>query len=80
MMKQAATQLIEYKKNKLNKRSPELTVNSVDGIIGLLTNNGRTKDWKEQIDRLRIYTNALDTERGQDLKTINLPLANLINE
>lgn len=80
MMTQAANQLIEYKKNKLNKRSPELTVNSIDGIIGLLSNNGRAKDWKEQIDRLRAYTNSLDVERGQDLKAINLPLVNLINE
>jgi hypothetical protein len=80
MMRQAADKLIEYKQNKLNKRSPELTVNSVNGIIGLLSNNDRTKDWKEQIERLRSYTNSLDRERDQDLQLVNEPLKQLINE
>jgi hypothetical protein len=80
MMRQAAGKLIEYKQNKLNKRSPELTVNSVNGIIGLLSNNDRTKDWKEQIERLRSYTNSLDRERDQDLQLVNEPLKQLINE
>jgi sulfatase maturation enzyme AslB (radical SAM superfamily) len=80
MMRQAADKLIEYKQNKLNKRSPELTVNSVNGIIGLLSNNDRTKDWKEQIERLRSYTNSLDRERDQDLQLENEPLKQLINE
>jgi hypothetical protein len=80
MMKQAADQLIEYRNTKLNKRSPELTINSVEGIIGLLTNNRRTKDWEEQLNRLKSYTNSLDRERGQDLVSVNPTLAKLINE
>jgi glutamate-1-semialdehyde 2,1-aminomutase len=80
MMKQAADLLIEYKNTKINKRSPELTVNSIDGIIGLLTNNGRSKDWKEQIDRLRSYTKILDKERNQNLELVNPKLAKLLND
>jgi hypothetical protein len=80
MMKHAADQLIEYRNTKLDKRSPELTINSVEGIIGLLTNNRRTKDWIEQLDRLKSYTNSLDRERGQDLASVNPILAKLINE
>jgi MoaA/NifB/PqqE/SkfB family radical SAM enzyme len=80
MMKQALDQLVEYKNTKLHKRSPELTVNSIEGIIGLLNNNKRPDNWSEQLKKLKIYTNSLDKERVQDINLINSDLARLINE
>lgn len=74
-----ANDLIAYRDQFLNSRSPELTVNSVNGIIGLLQ-KPRMDNWQEQVRRFRDYTNSLDAERGQDIKTISLELAELMNE
>ena len=74
-----ANDLIEYKKQYLNNSSPELTVNSVNGIIGLLQ-KPRASDWQEQLSRFKTYTHSLDVERGQSLRSISAELADLINE
>jgi MoaA/NifB/PqqE/SkfB family radical SAM enzyme len=74
-----ANDLIEYKNTYLNSRSPELTVNSVNGIIGLLQ-KPRAADWQEQLSRFKTYTHSLDVERGQSLRSISAELADLINE
>ena len=74
-----ANDLIEYKKQYLNNSSPELTVNSVNGIIGLLQ-KPRAADWQEQLARFKTYTHSLDVERGQNLRSISAELADLINE
>lgn len=74
-----ANDLIEYKNSYLHSRSPELTVNSVNGIIGLLQ-KPRAADWQEQLARFKTYTHSLDVERGQSLRSISAELADLINE
>ena len=74
-----ADDLIEYKKQYLDSRSPELTVNSVNGIIGLLQ-TPRAADWQEQLARFKTYTHSLDVERNQSLRSISTELADLINE
>jgi glutamate-1-semialdehyde 2,1-aminomutase len=74
-----ANDLIEYKKQYLNNNSPELTVNSVNGIIGLLQ-KPRAADWQEQLARFKTYTHSLDVERGQRLRSISAELADLVNE
>lgn len=71
--------LIRYRDTKLNKSSPELTVNSVNGIIGLLQ-KPRAEDWEEQLRRFKDYTHSLDVERGQSLRSISTELEDLINE
>jgi hypothetical protein len=52
------------------------TRNSLNGIIGLLQ-QPRIDDWAEQIQRFKIYTNALDKERGQSISDIDSRLADL---
>jgi sulfatase maturation enzyme AslB (radical SAM superfamily) len=74
-----ANDLIEYKNTHLTSSSPELTVNSVNGIIGLLQ-KPRAADWQEQLARFKIYTHSLDVERSQSLRSISAELADLINE
>jgi hypothetical protein len=74
-----ANDLINYRDKNLNARSPELTVNSINGIIGLLQ-KPRAADWQEQLKRFKDYTHSLDVERGQSLRSISTELADLINE
>jgi MoaA/NifB/PqqE/SkfB family radical SAM enzyme len=74
-----ANDLIEYKNTHLHSRSSELTINSVNGIIGLLQ-KPRAVDWQEQLSRFKIYTHSLDVEREQRLRSISIELADLINE
>jgi MoaA/NifB/PqqE/SkfB family radical SAM enzyme len=52
------------------------TVNSLNGIIGLLQ-QPRISDWEEQIQRFKVYTNALDQERDQSISNIDSRLAAL---
>jgi len=50
------------------------TFNSLKGIIGLLQ-QPRVDDWEEQLHRFKVYTNALDVERGQSITNIDQRLA-----
>jgi hypothetical protein len=52
------------------------TINSLTGIIGLLQ-QPRIEDWAEQIQRFKVYTNALDKEREQSISDIDSRLADL---
>ena len=52
------------------------TVNSLNGIIGLLQ-QPRISDWEEQLQRFKVYTNALDQERDQSISDIDSRLAAL---
>jgi sulfatase maturation enzyme AslB (radical SAM superfamily) len=74
-----AQDLIDYKNAHFTSRTPELTVNSVNGIIGLLQ-KPRVADWQEQMTRFKDYTHSLDVERDQSLRSISAELADLINE
>lgn len=71
-----AADLIDYKNTYFNNKTPELTVNSVNGIIGLLQQE-RNPDWQEQLTKFKVYTHSLDKERNQSLMTISKELANL---
>lgn len=71
-----AEDLINYKNRNFNSRTPELTVNSVNGIIGLLQKE-RTEDWQHQLSKFKIYTKSLDQERNQSLNDISKELAEL---
>jgi MoaA/NifB/PqqE/SkfB family radical SAM enzyme len=57
-------------------RHPAQTLNSLKGIIGLLQQS-RVNDWAEQLNRFKVYTNALDAERGQSISDIDSRLAAL---
>ena len=71
-----ATDLIDYKNTYFTRYTPELTTNSVNGIIGLLQQE-RAVDWKEQLTKFKIYTDSLDKERNQSLASISQELGNL---
>ena len=71
-----ATDLIDYKTTYFTKYTPELTINSVNGIIGLLQQD-RVVDWKEQLTKFKTYTSSLDKERNQSLASISQELDNL---
>jgi MoaA/NifB/PqqE/SkfB family radical SAM enzyme len=74
-----ANDLIAYRDANFTATSHELTVNSVNGIIGLLQ-KPRAADWQEQLKRFKDYTHSLDVERDQSLRSISAELADLINE
>jgi pyruvate-formate lyase-activating enzyme len=59
----------------VSSHSPQ-TVNSLNGIIGLLQ-QPRVADWEEQLQRFKVYTNALDAERDQSIGDIDSRLAAL---
>ncbi len=74
-----ANELIAYRDANFTGQTPELTVNSVNGIIGLLQ-KPRATDWEDQMRRFKDYTHSLDVERDQSLRSISTELADLINE
>ena len=74
-----ANELIAYRDSTFTITTPELTVNSVNGIIGLLQ-KPRAADWQEQMKRFKDYTHSLDVERDQRLRSISTELADLIDE
>jgi sulfatase maturation enzyme AslB (radical SAM superfamily) len=74
-----AEDLIIYKERHFNRYTHDLTVNSVNGIIGLLQKS-RHDDWQEQWNRFKIYTESLDRERNQNLADASKILSDLLNE
>ena len=72
MRKTALDMILEYD-NSSHSRS---TINSLQGIIGLLQ-QPRVDDWAEQLQRFKVYTNALDKERGQSISDVDSRLADL---
>lgn len=77
--KRVSEDLKNYRKDHITSQTPELTRNSVNGIIGLLE-RPRAVDWEEQMRRFKDYTHSLDVERNQSLRSISAELADLINE
>jgi sulfatase maturation enzyme AslB (radical SAM superfamily) len=75
---QALQEILDFKTNSM-KKHPQETLNSLNGIIGLLQ-KPRATDWQEQLHRFRIYTTALDVERNQSLSDLDPRLAGLLNE
>lgn len=71
---EALKMIKEY--NAINGHMHSQTRNSLNGIIGLLQ-QPRVDDWQEQLERFKIYTNALDSERGQSISDIDSRLAEL---
>jgi len=74
-----AKELIDFKNKHFSNQTHELTINSVNGIIGLLQ-QPRCDDWQEQWNRFKIYTRSLDAERNQNLAEASKALVDLVNE
>jgi sulfatase maturation enzyme AslB (radical SAM superfamily) len=73
-----AQDLIEYRDNKFNALTHDLTKNSTNGIIGLLQ-RPRAEDWPQQMQAFKMYTESLDKERAQDINQLDTRFTELIN-
>ena len=73
LRKTALDMIMNYKDESKHTHD---TRNSLKGIIGLLQ-QPRVNDWAEQLNRFKVYTNALDAERGQSIADIDSRLAAL---
>ncbi len=73
-----AEQLIYYKENHFTKSTHDLTVNSTNGIIGLLQ-RPRNENWPRLLTMFKQYTESLDKARGQNIKDLDERLWELIN-
>ena len=73
--KSALDEILDYKNGGMNNHD-RATVNSLNGIIGLLQ-QPRAHDYQEQIARYRTYTTSLDSERNQDYRVLDSRLAEL---
>lgn len=62
-----------------SKNLPFMTINSTQGIIGLLEKD-RPIDWQEQRKILNVYTKSLDNERKQYYNFLQKELVDFINE
>jgi len=79
-IKEQAIQMLEdYKNTEMSVNVHPMTLNSLNGIIGLLKKQ-RPKDWQDQINNLKIHTKSLDNARLQDINLVDARLAELINE
>lgn len=74
LRKQAVEMIEEYR--EVNTIDNEMTKNSLQGIVGFLK-NPRLEDWEIMVNRFRIYTNALDEERKQNISVLDRRLAEL---
>jgi glutamate-1-semialdehyde 2,1-aminomutase len=74
-MRFEALKMIDNAFTGVRRLEPQ-TRNSLNGIIGLLQ-QPRVEDWEEQLRRFKVYTNALDAERGQSIADIDPRLAAL---
>lgn len=79
LKQQALEDLEDYKENYMLPTVHPMTLNSLNGIIGLLKKD-RPVDWNEQINNLKIHTLSLDRARSQDIKLVDQRLARIINE
>jgi glutamate-1-semialdehyde 2,1-aminomutase len=75
---QALKMLEDYKENNMPLNVNTMTLNSLNGIIGLLK-KPKPYDWQQQIENLKIHTKSLDNARFQDINLIDDRLAKVIN-
>jgi len=69
LRKQALDEILNFKETKMGYH-PEATMNSLQGIIGLLQ-KPRNINWSEEVQRFKIYTESLDRERSQNLEDVD---------
>lgn len=77
MREEALNEILDFRKREMGHH-PSSTINSLNGIIGLLQ-KPRAEDWFEQLNRFKIYTKALDDERNQSISDIDDRLKWLMN-
>ena len=76
-MREKALKMLTKFKNYDMKKHPDMTMNSLTGIIGLLQ-QPRDTDYEEQLENFKIYTLSLDKHRSQSISDLHPDLAELI--
>ena len=75
---QALTEILTYKNSYIHLH-PEMTRNSLEGIIGLLK-QPRSPNHKDELEKFKQYTLSLDTHRNQNLADVDSRLMELLND
>lgn len=75
---EAVNQIVSFRNNDMKKHAA-MTVNSLEGIIGLLQ-QPRSEQWQELIQRFKTYTLSLDQHRNQSIHDIDYRLAGLCHD
>jgi glutamate-1-semialdehyde 2,1-aminomutase len=76
---QARIDLENYRATRMPKSIHSMTLNSIEGIIGLLKKESPA-DYQEQLLNLKIHTKSLDVERSQDINLVDIRIARIIND
>lgn len=76
LREQALRKLVAFKNLEM-KEHPEMTINSLNGIIGLLQ-QPRSPDYAEEIERFKVFTLSLDKHRKQRLEDLDPRLTELL--
>jgi MoaA/NifB/PqqE/SkfB family radical SAM enzyme len=76
---QARIDLENYRDTRMPKSIHSMTLNSIEGIIGLLKKESPA-DYQEQLLNLKIHTKSLDVERSQDINLVDIRIARIIND
>jgi sulfatase maturation enzyme AslB (radical SAM superfamily) len=76
---QARIDLENYRDTRMPKSIHSMTLNSIEGIIGLLKKES-PPDHQEQLLNLKIHTKSLDAERSQDINLVDIRIARIIND
>jgi sulfatase maturation enzyme AslB (radical SAM superfamily) len=69
-------EVVDFKDNHMANHHP-MTINSLTGLIGHLK-TPTPPNHQEQLERFKVYTRALDTERGQSLIDVDARLTGLL--
>jgi len=77
MRYQVLDELVNYK-NKYIDLHPDMTRNSLNGIIGLLQ-QPRSANYLAELEKFKQYTLSLDSHRNQYLKDVDIRLTELLN-
>lgn len=77
MRYQVLGELVDYK-NKYSDLHPDMTRNSLDGIIGLLQ-QPRSDNYEIELEKFKQYTLSLDKHRNQNLADVDVRLMELLN-
>jgi MoaA/NifB/PqqE/SkfB family radical SAM enzyme len=76
---QARIDLENYRDTRMPKSIHSMTLNSIEGIIGLLKKESPA-DYQEQLLNLKIHTKSLDVERSQNINLVDIRIARIIND
>jgi len=78
MREEALNDIVDYLDEGMNTDN-QMTINSLNGILGLLE-QPRSTNWEEELKRFKTFTLSLDQHREQTLRDLDPRLARLIDD